>query len=334
MKLDAAFDTFFDTIALRALSEERIGRAWGRLHEFLVGAYNLPIEAVFIQGSYANGTAIRPEDGDGEYDIDIVVVCIAPGVSAADAIADLRQKLANDGDLSKRLEADEDGRPCVRLRYAKDPEGFGFHIDVVPSRALLPFPPADFSYPKWQAPLEVPMRKREQWRDTAPLEYTTYCLDRGEHVRRTVRELKRWRDVHDAEIKSIVLQVLIAENHAGDGLSDADAIVQTLEAIQRKLSGLTTPPLISNPVLPAENLADRWDDKDFRQFQTLLDHCVALAQRARNSISERESHELWRELLGEEFPPYTDRTGLVPPPPPPGHRSAPQDAPSNRVEWG
>ena len=79
-----------------------------------------------------------------------------------------------------------------------------------------------------------------------------------------------------------------------------------------------------------EDLADRWPVEDFRQFVTQLDEAVDLARRARASIGERESHELWRELLGEDFPPYTERSGSVPPPPPPGHRSTPQQAPRSR----
>lgn len=334
MKLEAAFSTFIDNIALRTLSEQRIGSAWGRLHEFLTNAYGLPVTHVFIQGSYANGTAIRPCDDDGEYDVDIVAVFVPAGMSAEDAITDLRDKLEADGDLTKRLEKDEPGRPCVRLRYADDPEGFGFHIDVVPARALEQFPPAAFSYPKINPPQEVPTRGREQWRGTAPLEFTKYCLDRGERVRRTVRELKRWRDVHDAEVKSIVLQVLSAEHHPQGDLADADAITQTLENLESFLTGLDRPPTIPNPVLPEENLADRWPIEDFRQFLAQLDEAVNLAQRARDSIDARESHELWRDLLGEDFPPYTDRSGSVPPPPPPGHRSTPQQAPRSRVEWG
>src|SRR5207237_106218 len=106
------------------------------------------------------------------YDLDIVVVCADPGASAADAIADLREKLEEDADLAKRLEPDEEGRPCVRLRYAKEGEGFGFHVDVVPARPCTE-----------DAPLEVPMRGREEWRGTDPLAYTTWCLDGGELFR-------------------------------------------------------------------------------------------------------------------------------------------------------
>lgn len=336
MKLDSAFNTFYNKIELRSLSEQRIGGAWGRLHTFLTAAYNLPDREVFLQGSYANDTAIRPCDADGEYDIDIVVVGVQNGTSAAQAIGELRHKLEADADLAKRLRPDEPGRPCVTLQYAPDDDGSGFHIDIVPAERLLPLAPVayGFPYPVASPALQVPMRKREQWRGTAPLEYTQYCLDKGELVRRTVRELKRWRDVHDVEIKSIVLQVLIAEHHRGDGLSDADAICGTLTNIRNFFAGHPDPPVINNPVLLSENLADRWGLSDYRQFLAKLDQATDLAQRGRFATTERESHEAWRELLGEDFPPYTDRGAIVPPPPPPGHRRVPQEAPSARVEWG
>jgi len=333
MNLPHAFNAFYEKIELGALSQDRILSAWGRLHEFLVGSYRLPATHVFIQGSYANGTAVRPEDDNGEYDVDIVVVCADLGTSADAAVADLRSRLERSSDLSARLEKDKRGRPCVRLRYADDPEGFGFHIDIVPSQALLPFP-GPFDYPKWNAPLAVPMRGREQWRNTAPLEYTQWCLDRGDRVRRTVRELKRWRDVHDAQIKSIVLQVLVGAHHPVGNIDDAEAILRTLEGIRDTLAAHATPPVINNPVLPDENLADRWPVDDFQQFLRQLDEAITLATRAKLSIDEAESHSLWRELLGEHFPPYKERGVVVPPPPPPGHRSAPQQAPGSRVEWG
>src|SRR3954447_23919463 len=174
MNLDAAFNTFYAAIELRPFSEERIESATKRLRQFLMAACGVPASHVFVQGSYANDPAVRPADKSGEYDVDIVVVCVKDGVSAADALADLRAKVESDADLKKRLEKDKPGRPCLRLRYADDPEGFGFHIDLVPAHALVAFPPTAVVWPVQHAPLEVPMRGREQWRETAPQEYTKF----------------------------------------------------------------------------------------------------------------------------------------------------------------
>jgi hypothetical protein len=308
MDLDAAFGEFYDKIRLRALSEERIGRAWARLHDHLTKHYGLADEQVLIQGSYANETAIRPADGDGEYDLDIVCICIDSGATAEDAVEELRRVLCKDSDLAERLEPDEDGRPCARLRYAPEPEGFGFHVDIAPARVG-----------QEDAPLDVPIRGREGWRPTDPMAYTAFCLDRGIPFQRIVRMLKRWRDVHDASIKSIVLQVLISDALPGVVGTDAERVARTLRNLAAGLEAhSTSPPAIPNPVLTTENLADRWSVEDYRRFLIELEEGRLLAERAWRSDDAGESHALWRELFGSDFPaePQT-ATPVVPPPPPP-----------------
>ena len=324
MELQGAFNSFYDKIELRALSEERIGRAWARLHDYLTTAYGLPAERVFIQGSYANETAIRPADSDGEYDLDIIAVCVDSSTSAADAIVELRRVLEQDSDLADRLEPDEPGRPCVRLRYAPEPEGFGFHVDIAPARLG-----------QSDAPLDVPMRGREDWSATAPLQYTRWCLDQGEPFRRTVRELKRWRDVHDAAVKSIVLQVLIGYCLPATADSDAERVVLALENIKGRFSGhTTTPPRIENPVLPSEDLASRWESAQYQRFLKELDEAIKLARRAWKTDDEKESHDLWGKLFGKDFPgaPARPPGGTVVPPP--ATRRPPKPKPDKGRHWG
>jgi hypothetical protein len=47
---------------------------------------------VFLQGSYANGTAVKPVEG-GEYDVDIICISAADDDSAPGAIQDLYDTL-------------------------------------------------------------------------------------------------------------------------------------------------------------------------------------------------------------------------------------------------
>jgi hypothetical protein len=316
MDLQHAFDDFYEEIELKALSEERVGRAWGRLHAHLTKHYGVRADAVFVQGSWANDTAIRPADADGEYDLDIVVVSAAPDADAEDTIKELRKILARDADLADRLLPDEDGRPCVRLHYARDPEGFGFHVDVTPARSTGSTPP-----------LEVPMRGREGWRGTDPLAYTEWCYGKGEDFKRAVRELKRWRDVHDASIKSIVLQVLVGYCMPEQAGGDAERIELTLKNIRGRLAAHPDrPPSIENPVLSSEDLADRWPTEDYRRFLAELDEAISLISAAR-SASEADSHRYWRELFGSDFPKAPVRgvpTQVPPPPPPPRRRPEPE----------
>lgn len=334
MLLEEAFTEFFGTIRLPRLSDERVQRAFTVLHAFLTAKYGLAAHEVFIQGSYANGTAIKPADPKGEYDIDIVVAGETGDESPEQAISHLRRLLGADGRFGDRLEPDKPGRPCVRLRYADD-HGGGFHIDVVPARQVVPLREAwAFPYPVDSAPLDVPMRGREGWRGTAPREYTQWCEDRGRRVRRTVRELKRWRDEHAAPIASILLQVLVGTHHPAGDMADGQAILRTLLAMQATVAASNEIPVINSPVLLSENLADRWTQKDYESFKQTLAGAVEIAERAVNATDVRETHEAWQELLGDDFPGYRGASGNVPPPPPPpGFRPSPQ-RPSTRVEWG
>lgn len=330
MLLQDAFQAFYETIELSSWSQERIDRAFNTLHQVLTAAYGVPDHAVFVQGSYANGTAVKPADPKGDYDVDIVVAGVAVGTAPQQALTDLRRTLESVRDYESKLEPDKPGRPCVRLRYADGPDG-GFHIDVVPVVQIVPLVPAwRWEWPVAPAPLEAPMRGRESWRGTAPLHYTTWCLDQGDPFRRTVRMLKRWRAEHDAPISSILLQVLTAA--APVGASDAQGVHSALVYVSQQLEGHQKAPVIRNPVLHHEDLADRWEDSDFARFKTLVSEAADLADRAIRATSESDSHRLWQELFGSDFPPYSGPSGGVPPAPP-GLRQTSQ-RPKTRVEHG
>jgi Second Messenger Oligonucleotide or Dinucleotide Synthetase domain len=331
MQLPDAFDIFYGRISLGQKPTDRIQSAAGGLIAYLSGAYSVPTASVFLQGSYPNGTAVEPEGGDGEYDVDLVCASIGPGVSSDQALIDVEAKIAEHGTYSKLLRGEGSRkRPCVRLFYSQDEIG-AFHVDVVPARNSQTTDP--------QAPLEVP-RRNDAWHDTAPSEYTQWCRERGERFARTVKMLKRWRDVHQSarkSIKSIVLQVLAA-NNLGRQASDAEALVATLETVHSVLAvSPERPPRIENPVLKSENLGARWEASSYRDFLEQLDVAQALARRALDAPDAKTSHELWRELLGDDFPEYEPepegaRTRTQPTTPAPGfHRT---QAPPRRDEYG
>lgn len=332
MQLPTAFDTFHDRISLGKKPTDKIQSAATGLIDYLSGAYGIARERVFLQGSYPNNTAVEPEDDDdGEYDVDIVCVCADADMSPDAALTDLEAKLADDGTYTKLLHGEDSRKkPCIRLFYAKDEIG-AFHVDVVPARESQSDDP--------QAPLEAP-RRGAGWHDTAPAEYTQWCRDQGARFARTVKMLKRWREVHqDARksIKSIVLQVLAA-NNLSEQSSDAEALVITLEAIQAVLAGSpTAAPCVENPVLANENLAARWETPAYQDFRRELDEAVVLARKALDSQDVAVSHELWRELLGKDFPepesdPVKTRNRALPATPAPGYHST--QAPPRREKHG
>lgn len=284
------FQEFLEEIELKQKQVDRIESARNSLSDLLKSTYSLNDNGVFVQGSYANGTAIRPVVG-GEYDIDIVAVTADEGDGATDAIRDLYGAL--EGSRYKNMI--EERKPCVRVTYVDDEIG-GFHVDVVPVRLATSTHSA--------APYEAP-RKASGWHDTAPTEYTVWCADQGDDFQRTVRMLKRWRDEQQdvrKAVKSIVLQVLVSQ-HMPVGVSDdADRIATTFIDMNAALEHLDSAPEVLNPVLDTENLAARWSDTDFANFKKELKDAAEIANEAIEADNLVEACEKWGELFGDAFP--------------------------------
>lgn len=324
MKLPEDFETFHDKIILGATQVGRIESAANSLIEYLTGQLNLASGDIFLQGSFPNGTAIKPdpERTDGEYDIDLVVVCATEEDSPTDALERMESVLAASGTYGSMIDRDPE-RPCIRLRYADDDIG-SFHVDVVPAR-----PAAGL------APLEIPI-PNDGWRETAPLEYTEWCHAEGLEFARAVKMLKRWRDHNQTArqaVKSIVLQVLTSTCLPGFD-NDAERVTGTFLGLASMLADHdAVSPAITNPVLPTEVLTDRWDDSAYQDFRRVVDEAAYKAQEALTDTDLNRSRELWRELFGKDFPdPQKGKRHLSPPSPPSTRREAPQEAP--RVEWG
>lgn len=324
MRLHDDFDTFHDRIILGKTQKERIESAVNALTELLLAAFELGPSDVFLQGSFPNGTAVKPdpEGENGEYDVDLVAICAGADQSPEEALADLEAALSENEIYRKRIDRSDPGRPCVRLKYADEEIG-GFHVDLVPARRT-----AD------AAVIEIP-RPGENWKRSAPDEYRKWCIRQGDDFSRCVRMLKRWRDhSQDARhaVRSIVLQVLIY-HHMPAVDNDADRITQTLRGIAGWVGHRPSKPEIRNPVLLEEDLAERWSHSDYERFRSVIERAADLAQEAFDELDFNRSRALWRELFGRSFPGPQEGGGSHSPAlPPNAGRSEPQRAP--RVEWG
>lgn len=289
--LGTYFNRFIDNISLGEPQVSRMERAADGIMSFLRTSYGLTANKVFMQGSYSNGTAIEPVDG-GEYDVDIIAVCVDQQTGPTSALNDLQRRFEGNGNYASRVVPKT---PCIRLDYAEDNVG-KFHVDVVPVREN-----EVWSSP---APLDAP-RRNGDWHETAPLEYTAWCAAQGERFVRTVKIMKRWRDEQQSvrgAIKSIVLQVLVEEAMPRHIADDQERLVETFARLRDRLAGLSVPPEVANPVLPDENLARRWTQASFDSFKRELDEAVEISRRAANATDRLQAIDAWRELLGEDFP--------------------------------
>lgn len=287
--VSSEFEKFHAAICLTQTQVDRIESARSALEAYLLNNVDhLKPGDITLQGSYANGTAVKPVAG-GEYDVDIIVRSADSGDTADDALEDLAEVLLQHGTYKGKI---KEKTPCVRVEYADDYIG-GFHVDLVPVRESTDS----------DAPLDAP-RRGKGWHPTAPDEYTTWCANQSNEFRRTVRMMKRWRDEQQDVrygVKSIVLQVLVAQ-HLAIADNDADRLHDTFEALHTYLSGFTTPPVVSNPVLLDENLTARWDQESFDDFKKALAAAVEVSQAAVSAEDRTEAGESWRSLLGDSFP--------------------------------
>ena len=286
LDMSAYFQRFIENIALGQRQVDRMNSAANTVATFLASTYGLADGQVFLQGSYANRTGIEPVDG-GEYDVDLVAVCAATDATANEALNELERQFLSDGRFSDRVKRK---KPCVRLEYAPDDVG-RFHVDIVPARLSS------------AAPLAAP-RRDQGWKDTAPAEYTAWCTSRGLLFVRTVQILKRWRSEQQSvrtAIKSIVLQVLISTVMPSTA-DDAARVSETIRALHHLLVGLTAAPVVSNPVLPSENLAVSWTNESFRAFVSELGEAVDIVDQAMAASDTVEAADAWRDLLGDDFP--------------------------------
>lgn len=284
-----AFSKFNEVISLNQTQVDRITSAAQGLNDFLVAQMpHLRHEQPFLQGSFPNGTSVCPVSG-GEYDVDLVVRTAEANESPDVALDNLEQTLSNHGRYAERIVPK---KPCIRLNYA-DEGDIKFHVDVVPVR-----------YGQEDGPFDAP-RRAEDWHATAPKEFTDWCRSQGEYFARTVKAMKRWRDEQQdvrSAVKSIILQVLIAQCMPTGVVDDAGRLTQTLINLRTYLTAQPGVPVVYNPVLPSENLAQRWSLDHFNQFRQQIAEAAEAAIRALNEQDTAQSQLLWADLLGEGFP--------------------------------
>lgn len=82
---------------------------------------------IFSQGSFRLGTAVRPIDDEGEYDIDLVchLAIDKENVTQKELKEKIGQRLKESDQIKTRL---EESRRCWRLNYPQQ-----FHMDVLPA---------------------------------------------------------------------------------------------------------------------------------------------------------------------------------------------------------
>lgn len=292
------FKDFFEKISLWKSQSDRIDSAVSSLSGFLVSEYSLKPTDVSVQGSFSTDTAISPAPSvdDGEYDVDIVAICVTEGTSPADALDNLEERINSNGIYKDKIEKDDPDIPCIRLRYA-DEENAKFHVDIVPAKQ------------GEGSSIFVP-RRDKGWEASDPKGFTEWVKEQGDRYRRTIMMLKRWRDENEVPIKSIVLQVLVAECISKNE-DDATNIFETIKNMNSLLAKYQSTPEIHNPVLLEEVLTNSWTTEEFEDFKGKLVEAVGLLDKAMETEDHDAAALQWQEFFGEDFKFASSKTIVI-----------------------
>ena len=268
---------------------------------------------IYPQGSMAQRTTVRPLHGE-EFDLDLVSELHGWTGSAIEIHKAVGDRLAEHGEYKKMLEGK---KRCWRLNYSGE-----FHLDALPGRKAANGP---------GNAIEVPDRELGDWKPSNPTDYVAWFDaqarpyydavearkqeplpapqpgDARDPLRRAVQLMKRHRDVRfdgnpENAPRSIVLTTLAAK-HYDRQESVGEALLWILNGIMLEIEGANGEPIeVLNPVNPAENFADAWED-DVEAFEEFVEYIEQFAFELRELIKaplEKEFGHRSGRLFGVE----------------------------------
>lgn len=297
MKLTNDFKEFLsDTVNINQTRINRLNARVETIKNFLRASnWEAKISTFIEQGSWAHDTIIRPVDG-GEFDADLLVkVRPVDGWSAAQYVKELGSIFLNSGQYSTKTVIYD---YCVTITYADDCK-----IDIAPLVM-------DREY---QGTLEVCDKRNDKFDESQPIEYTRWIREKNGYsgnnsFRKATRLIKYIRDIKKRfTCPSVLLTTLIG--HRIDWFDkDSGAFSDTPSALQTVMGRLDdwlqnhpNKPVVQNPSLPSENLANLWNDTQYANFRNFVNKYRKWVDEAIDAQTKSDSIEKWRKVLGDEF---------------------------------
>ncbi len=294
MKLNQHFGKFVnDVISLDKTRVDRIDKALSHLSDFCSNDEEVSKAKIdlYLQGSYALGTGIKPIKG--EFDVDVVLLLDVnqrpyDQQSAQSILKWLAARARTDKKWQGTISQE---KRCVRITYAGD-----FHIDIVPA------------IPYTGTIIGIPNRNEDSWELSNPKGYSDYFAGENQKAKTDIRHIvklfKWWRDKKFAEKSrpsSMLLTTLVCFSYPAEVSSLAEAFTVEMENLKRMCDNYTSKPPVKNPSLNSEDLARDWDDDAYSYFK---DKVAEAAQKAREALENgdaEKSKELWSSVL-PDFP--------------------------------
>lgn len=334
MECVTKFNDFITEISLTDKMKQELRSAYKQL-KFNLNSDEISkyIVGMFLQGSFARSTGVRPINKDDKLDVDLVVVTrfdyhkVTPK-QALDAFAPFLNKyFKNQFRMQGRSIGIKIGNCSVDLVPTALPsktvelfitEAFNtdeyaekfFRADSV-INAIKKFAKQDDSWK--HEPLKIPDREAGRWDDTHPMAQILWTQDRnaatnGQYIR-LVRALKWWKKnfCKNADtIKSYPLEHFIGHCCPSAGKNLASLLVDTLA--QMASYNADTKPILPDHGVPQHDVFGRVDKEDYKHFINQIKNISKMAQEAFAEPDNYESSVKWREIFGDKFPLYEKPT--------------------------
>jgi hypothetical protein len=313
-----AFKTFLQDIRPTPPQREDFKKGHTVLRDRLLADESLKdvIVTTFLQGSYRRATAIRLHH-KVRSDVDLVVVTnldrdqVSPDAALNRFVPFMKKHYLGKWGRNERSLGIELSYVDLDLVVTSSPP----EVELVRREAEAgmldedEFPTAGEAVAWKTEALWIPNRQADRWEPTHPLRQLAETRAKNArcngHYVNVVKAIKWWKRQDDSMPKhprSYPLERLIYE-YCPDGIkSVAEGITRTFETLLA-YCGNGIVPFLDNPgVSPAQNVMARVPADDFRAFIERGRAAARLARRALDSDDEATSVDLWRELLGSQFP--------------------------------
>ena len=300
MKHVRLFDEFLrDVVNLNTTRITTLEERVGAVQRFLRDAgFRAPIRRFSPQGSWAQGTIIRPPRDRNEFDADLVMfVDDVEGWEPKEYVNALYRTFSATNRYADKI---AHRSRCVRIDYAGD-----FHLDVVPCIEREGI---------WETTCWALNRDTNEEEQTAPEAYTAWIRERNASagknmLRKVIRLAKYQRDIKtNFSVKSILLTTLFGERVTEWDEFDRSPFADVSTSLRTLFGRLDDwlqirwlMPAVPNPVLPSEDLNRHWDQRQYTNFRAMIHKYRGWIDEAYAEENRDESIRKWRRVFGDEF---------------------------------
>ena len=258
---------------------------------------NLPNYKNFSrQGSYAQGTIIKPVRENDEFDADILIYINDEGFNPytfeEDYVSTIYSVMRKSGNYEKIVKRKS---RCVTVDYSGD-----FHLDIVPC--------IEYGSEKY-----ICNRTECEYEKTDGDSYKNWLTEKNRvvgsnNLKKVTRLFKFLRDhKSNFSIASILLTTIV-----GNQIEDSDEasgqfkdLPQSLKTLSNRVNEFLQAnpdmPIIPNPVLLDENFNRKWDETKYKNFRSRFDIYNGKINDAFDEKDYNKSIEKWRSIFGNKF---------------------------------